>query len=225
MFNQVFTRTILFCVLAITSTGHAIFAQEPDSFNTRTTDRNAPIAQRQFWNVILRTGYSTALRNSFHPVDKGSFTVSSGIYLRPWDLVSFGAEIGYQRWRNDIDATDSRISRGSPDSFWNIAGVFSLHTSSLFRLRQVDPFFMFTFGLYDRHFESGSNQWGPGFAYGVGINYMPNKLRFETDNRLGFGIIIRQHTVLLDDYGAWFVGPSHYWTKTFETAAEIKVSW
>jgi hypothetical protein len=209
-----FARTLLIYVLMNIVMSHAVFAQESDSST-----------QRQFWSIVLRGGYSIALKNSFHPVEAGSFAASGGVYARPWELISLGVEYGYQSWRNKTNDDDMDISRRAPDYLMNFSAVFLLHGSSLFHLQRIDPFFMFALGLYDRHFESGSHNDAPGFSYGLGISYMQKKPRDGNGVGYGYGIGVRQHTVLQDDYGVWFAGPSHYWTKTIEVAAEFKLSW
>jgi hypothetical protein len=227
MFKHILMQAFMLCVMAVMISSQATHAREPAALRAKTNGGNTSVTNKQSWYGILRAGYSIASKNSFHPVSKGSFAVSGGVYVRTWEVLSLGVDFGYLRWQNEIEFDPNWPYRTYPYALWNVAAGASLHASSLFRLRQIDPCLMFTLGLYGRSLENGKNksQLGPGFSYGAGIRYMPDKLRFETRTRLGLGLIVRRHTMLLDDYGAWFAGPSHYWTKTLEVAAEIIVSW
>jgi len=84
MFKNCLMQTSALCVMAFMILGQTVCAQEPDTLGTKTIRDNTSLTDRQLWHGILRAGYSIASENSFHPVDKGSFAVSGGLYVRPW---------------------------------------------------------------------------------------------------------------------------------------------
>jgi hypothetical protein len=227
MFKQIIIQTLILFALMDIIFSQPGCAEEPNDFRTGFSEKSDSLNNDPYWYGILRTGYSIASRNSYHPVDKGSFALSGGFYVRLCKPLSLGWDFGYQRWQNKIEGETYSSCDRCPYAFWNVAGVFTLHTPYVFPHQQVDPFIMCTLGIYGRYFENSQsgNQKGPGFSYGLGVRYIPDRRQLESGPGLGFGIIIRRHTMLLDDYGAWFVGPSFYWTKTFEAAAEIILSW
>ena len=228
MYKHILMQTSILCLMAIMMLSQIAYAEEPDTLRTKTIGEDTSLIDEQFWYIVLRFGYPIVSENSFHPVSSGSFAVSGGLYVKPWDFLSLGVDFGYQRWQNESEPDpDSYGYRSHPYSLWNLAAGASVHASSLVRHRQIDPFVLFTLGLYGRSLGNGESyvQTGPGLSYGIGIHYMPDRLRSETGSRIGLGLVIRRHTMLLDDYGAWFVGPSHYWTRTVEAAAELVVSW
>jgi hypothetical protein len=228
MFKRNLAQASIICLMALMTLSQTAYAQSPDTLRTGTFRENASPSEDLFWRVFLRVGYPLVSKNSFHPVSSGSYAVSGGFYVQPWELLSLGVDLGYQAWQNKREGdADLYGYHSHPYSLWNLTAGAAIHASSFFQLRQIDPFLMITLGLYGRGLKNGdsSSQMGPGLSYGIGISYVPEGLRFETGTSIGLNLVIRRHTMLLDDYGAWFAGPSHYWTKTVEVAAGIVVSW
>ncbi|MFC1572862.1 hypothetical protein ACFL6M_04605 [Candidatus Eisenbacteria bacterium] len=175
------------------------------------------------WVGVFRTGYSIAAENGYHPVRSGSWAVSGGLYARVLPWMAIGADGGHQSWSNRIQQYPSPGS--SPRALWNIGAAACLCGLGPRDRWRVEPLLVLGMGLYGRRYENGRADMGPGVSVGLGARSFPSATRLGEGRRIGFGLLVRGHQVLMDDYGVAFAGPSHYWTKTLEAVVEVLVAW
>lgn len=173
------------------------------------------------WNGVARVGYPIVTKNSAHPVDIGIVCLSGAIHKRAWHHVTLGLEFGYQTWRNDDEPDPYWPNRKYPKSLSIVSPTILWHFRAPAPSRRIDPYMTLSLGLCYRQRQPSGGNFAPAIAYGAGVRYLPGKEGDGSTARIGFGLVIRRHEVMADDYGAWFAGPSHYWTRTIEISPEI----